>query len=76
MRIDQFLFKYVANPNYLGEIIEWVGYALVSGHPYAVLFAFSTLNVLTPAALVRSRWNKQNIPAYPQERKAIFPFLL
>lgn len=65
MRIDQFLFKYIANPNYLGEVIEWIGYALVSGHPYAFLFAFSTINVLTPAAMVRSQWNKKNIANYP-----------
>lgn len=60
----------------MGEIIEWVGYAIVSGHPYAWLFVFSTVNVLTPAAIVRSNWNKQNIENYPQERKAILPFLI
>lgn len=75
-RIDAFLFKYVSNPNYFGEIIEWIGYSLVSGHIYAFMFAFSTLNVLVPAAMVRSKWNKQNIDAYPKERKAIFPFIL
>lgn len=40
------------------------------------MFAFSTFNVLVPAAMVRSKWNKQNIASYPQERKAIFPFIL
>jgi 3-oxo-5-alpha-steroid 4-dehydrogenase 1 len=76
VRIDRFLFKYVSNPNYLGEIIEWIGYSLVSGHLYAALFAFSTLNVLLPAGMVRSRWNVENIEGYPRERKAVFPLLL
>jgi isoprenylcysteine carboxyl methyltransferase (ICMT) family protein YpbQ len=66
VKIDEFLFKYISNPNYFGEIIEWIGYSLVSGPLYALLFAFSTINVLTPAAIVRSRWNKKNIPNYPQ----------
>ena len=58
IRIDKFLFKYISNPNYFGEIIEWTGYAIASGHFYAWLFVFSTINVLTPAAMVRSKWNK------------------
>lgn len=75
-RLDKFLFKWIANPNYLGEIVEWVGYAVVSGDVYAWLFVFSTINVLTPAALVRSKWNKENIENYPLERKAILPFII
>jgi steroid 5-alpha reductase family enzyme len=66
----------VANPNYLGEVIEWFGYSLVSGHENAFMFAFSTINVLTPAAIVRNNWNKKNIQNYPKERTAIFPYLL
>lgn len=66
----------MANPNYFGEIIEWVGYAIVTGHVYGWLFAFSTVSVLTPAAIVRNRWNKKNISNYPESRKAVFPFLL
>jgi 3-oxo-5-alpha-steroid 4-dehydrogenase 1 len=59
------LFKYVANPNYFGEVIEWAGYAIASGHFCAWLFVFSTINILTPAAMVRSKWNKKNISNYP-----------
>jgi steroid 5-alpha reductase family enzyme len=59
------LFKYISNPNYLGEIIEWIGYGIVCWKFEAFLFAFSTFNVLVPAAMVRSKWNHQNIPNYP-----------
>lgn len=65
MRIDQFLFKWIGNPNYFGEIIEWIGYSIVSGHAYAWLFAYATINILIPAALARSKWNKANIDNYP-----------
>ena len=75
-RVDEFLFKYVSNPNYFGEVIEWIGYAVVVGHPYAFLFAASTASILTPAALVRSKWNKENIKNYPKERKAIVPYII
>jgi hypothetical protein len=30
------------------------------------LFALSTINILTPAAIVRSRWNHKNIENYPK----------
>jgi steroid 5-alpha reductase family enzyme len=66
----------VSNPNYFGEIIEWIGYSLVSGHFCALLFAFSTVNILVPAAIVRSNWNKKNIKGYPTDRKAIVPFII
>lgn len=76
MRIDEFLFKYVANPNYFGEIVEWFGYFVVTQHFYGALFVFSTFNVLTAAAIPRNKWNKENIPTYPKERKAIIPFVI
>lgn len=60
----------------MGEIIEWIGYAIASGHFCSWLFVFSTINVLTPAAIVRSDWNKKNIAGYPKERKAILPFAI
>jgi hypothetical protein len=48
---------YISNPNYLGEIIEWIGYAIVCWNFESLLFPIATFNILVPAAIVRSRWN-------------------
>ena len=76
VRIDEFLFWYVGSPNYLGEVIEWFGYFMVSQNIESFMFAFSTLNILTAGALPRNKWNKENIASYPRERKAIIPFVI
>lgn len=60
------MFRWVTNPNYLGEIIEWTGYAVLAGHLYPWLLVLGSINALVPAALARNRWNKQNIKNYPQ----------
>jgi len=48
-----FLFDLVSSPNYFGEIIEWFGYWMVCQHAEALLFALSTLDILTPGAIKR-----------------------
>ena len=58
VRIDEFLFKYVGSPNYFGEVIEWFGYFFIVQNIYSFLFAFSTLNILTAAAIPRNKWNR------------------
>lgn len=37
------LFTYVSGANFLGEIIEWIGYALASWSLPALAFAFFSL---------------------------------
>lgn len=37
------LFTYVSGANYLGEIIEWIGYALATWSPPGLAFAFFSL---------------------------------
>lgn len=74
--INEFLFKYVANPNYFGEIIEWLGYFFICQNTESFLFFFSTLNILVAAAIPRSQWNKKNIEGYPKSRKAVIPYIL
>lgn len=70
------LFNYVSCPNYLGEIIEWIGFALASLSPAAFLFVLWTFANLVPRALSHHAWYRAHFPHYPAERKAIFPFIL
>ncbi len=69
-------FKYVSCANMFGEIIEWTGYAIMCWHLAAVSFLFNTAANLIPRAIHHHRWYLQTFPEYPQDRKAIIPFVL
>lgn len=70
------LFKYISSPHYLGEIIEWGGWALATWSlPGLAFFSFTIAN-LFPRAILSHRWYKANFREYPPERKAIIPFIL
>lgn len=68
-----FLYKYVASPNYLGELIEWTGYAILFGHMAGWLFVFWTFVNLFPRAVANQKWYKKHFPDYPLDRKVILP---
>jgi len=70
------MFRLVSNPNYLGEILEWCGFALLTRSAAAWAFAFFTFCNIFPRALANHRWYRERFPDYPAERKAILPFLL
>jgi len=70
------LFSKVSCPNFLGEIIEWGGFALLCWSWPAVSFFIWTLCNLVPRALDHHRWYKNKFNDYPAERKAVFPYLL
>ena len=70
------LFRWVSCPNYLGEIIEWTGFALMAWNLAALSFVIWTLVNLLPRALDNHKWYRQHFSNYPENRKAIFPFIL
>ena len=69
-------FKFVSCPNYMGEIIEWCGWALAAWTYAGFAFAFFTAANLLPRALSHHRWYREKFPDYPRERKAIIPGVL
>lgn len=70
------LFKRISCPNHLGEMLEWVGFAVLTAHPAAMVFAaWTVLNVL-PRSLAHHRWYREHFEDYPAERKALLPYLL
>jgi protein-S-isoprenylcysteine O-methyltransferase Ste14 len=70
-------FKFVSCPNYLAEIIEWIGYALLTNTLSALIFAFATFANLFPRAVEYHKWYHNKFKdQYPKERKAIIPFLI
>lgn len=70
------LFSRISCPNYLGEIIEWIGFAVATWSPAALVFAIWTAANLIPRAVSHHSWYRSTFAEYPPERKAIFPGLL
>lgn len=69
-------FRWVSSPNYLGEMIEWFGFALVTFSLAGLAFAVWTAANLLPRALTHHQWYLRTFPDYPRDRKAVLPFLL
>ena len=70
-----FLFDYVASPNLLGEIVEWLGFAILAWNLPALCFFVWTCANLIPRAKNHYDWSKRHFPDYPPERKILIPFL-
>lgn len=70
------LFNRVSCPNLLGEIVEWLGFAIMTISLPTLGFFMWTVANLVPRALNHHQWYKSKFPEYPTERKAVFPFIL
>ena len=70
------LFNYISCPNLLGEVIEWTGFAIMCWNLAAASFLVWTVANLIPRAVSHHKWYRQHFPGYPEERKAILPFIL
>jgi 3-oxo-5-alpha-steroid 4-dehydrogenase 1 len=69
------LFRAISCPNYLGEIVEWGGFALMAWSLPALSFFIWTAVNLIPRALNHHHWYKKQFEDYPPERRALIPFL-
>jgi 3-oxo-5-alpha-steroid 4-dehydrogenase 1 len=70
------LFQWVSCPNYLGEIIEWFGWAVASWSWAGLTFGIYTCANLLPRALAHHQWYRRQFSDYPAGRTAIIPYLL
>lgn len=66
-------FRYVSCPNYLGEIMEWAGWAIACWSPAGFAFFLYTAANLAPRARSNHLWYRRRFPDYPSERKALIP---
>jgi len=69
-------YRWVSCPNYLGEILQWTGFALAGWSLPAFAFVCFTAANLVPKAISSHRWYREKFSDYPAARKAIFPFVL
>ena len=71
-----FLFKHISCPNYFGEILEWIGFAIMTWSIPGLLFALWTIFNLVPRAISTHKWYELKFDNYPKERKAIIPYII
>jgi steroid 5-alpha reductase family enzyme len=69
------LFEYVSAPHYFGEMIEWTGYALACNSLASLAFLVYAASNLIPRGVAHHAWYRSFFPDYPNERKAIIPFI-
>jgi hypothetical protein len=70
------MFKYVSGANYLGELMEWLGYAIATWSLPGLVFFLWTAANLAPRALSSHKWYRETFPEYPKDRKALIPFII
>ncbi len=70
------LFADITCPNYFGELVQWIGWAIATWSLSGLSFAVFTAANLIPRAVSNHRWYLENFPDYPRSRAAILPRLL
>ncbi|MBI5544361.1 MAG: DUF1295 domain-containing protein [Deltaproteobacteria bacterium] len=68
-------WELVSSPNYLGEILQWCAWALLTWSLAGASFAVWTIANLAPRAVTNHRWYRERFPDYPPARRALIPFL-
>jgi 3-oxo-5-alpha-steroid 4-dehydrogenase 1 len=66
-------YQWVSAPNYLGEILQWFGWALLTWSWAGLAFAVYTTANLAPRAASNHAWYLGKFPDYPTERKRLIP---
>ena len=67
------LYCWVSCPNYLGEIVIWIGWTVATWAPVAAAFSFWTIANLVPRARSHHQWYRRHLTDYPNERRALVP---
>jgi len=69
-------FELVSCPNYLGEMVEWFGWVVMTWSWAGLGFFLYTCANLVPRARAHHRWYLEKFGEdYPKARKAVIPFL-
>lgn len=70
------LFNKISCANLFGELIEWLGFAILCWNLPAATFVIWTAANLIPRALSHHKWYHEKFADYPVNRKAIIPGVL
>lgn len=69
------LHRLVASPNYLGELVEWLGFAIAAQTLAGWAFFVFTCANLVPRARSNWAWYRAQFADYPPARRALIPFV-
>jgi len=70
------MYRWLTSPNYFGELLEWLGWAIACWSlPGLAFFLFTAAN-LVPRAVTNHRWYHDKFDDYPRERKIIVPLVV
>jgi 3-oxo-5-alpha-steroid 4-dehydrogenase 1 len=69
------LYHWISCPNYFGEILIWVGWAVMTWSLPGLVFALWTVANLMPRARAHHQWYRTHFAGYPAERKALIPLV-
>jgi 3-oxo-5-alpha-steroid 4-dehydrogenase 1 len=67
------LYRWISCPNYFGEIITWIGWAVATWSLPGLAFAAWAAANLAPRAQSNHIWYREHFSDYPTERKALVP---
>jgi hypothetical protein len=70
------MFEKISCPNIFGEIVEWIGWGVMTWSLATASFSVWTVANLLPRALDHHKWYKSYFENYPSNRKAVLPYLL
>jgi 3-oxo-5-alpha-steroid 4-dehydrogenase 1 len=70
------MFEHVSSANYFGELVEWVGWAIMTLSWSGLVFALWTFANLAPRAHRNHAWYLEKFSeAYPRGRKRFIPYV-
>ncbi len=69
------MYRWITSPNYFGELVEWLGWAIATWSLAGVAFFVFTAANLVPRAVTNQRWYLEKFEEYPRERKTLIPLV-
>ncbi len=69
------LYRWISCPNYLGEILLWLGWMVATWSPVAAAFSLWSIANLVPRARSHHQWYKETFEEYPEKRRILIPHI-
>jgi len=69
------MYQWISCPNYFGEIVLWIGWAIATWSLPGLAFCLWTIANLAPRAKAHHRWYRDHFDDYPTNRRALIPWL-